>query len=58
MADEISYFEVAAFLAEIESVDISDPTERTQWQVARLQEKWPTLTPSQALAYVKAFEAG
>ena len=58
MADEISYFEVAAFLAEIESVDISDPTERTQWLVARLREKCPTLTPSQALAYVKAVEAG
>ncbi len=31
MADEISYFDVAAFLAEIESVDISDPIERLQW---------------------------
>jgi hypothetical protein len=58
MADEISYFQVAAFLAEIESVDISDSTERTQWLVTRLREKWPTLKPSQALAYVKAFEAG
>jgi hypothetical protein len=58
MANEISYFEVAAFLAEIESVDISDPNERTQWLVARLREKWPALTPGQALAYVKVFEAG
>ncbi len=49
MAEEISYFEVAAFLAEIESVDISDPIERTQQLVARLQEKWPALTASQAV---------
>ncbi len=39
MADEISYFEVASFLAEIESVEISDPNERTQWLAARLREK-------------------
>ena len=58
MADEVSYFDVAAYLAEIESVDISDPNERTQWLIARLREKWPALMPSQALAYVKAFEAG
>jgi hypothetical protein len=58
MADEISYFEVARFLTEIESVDISDPTERTQWLVTRLREKWPALTANQALAYVRVFEAG
>ncbi len=58
MADEISYFEVASFLAEIESVEISDPVQRAQQLVARLQEKWPVLTASQALAYVQVFEAG
>ncbi len=58
MADEISYFEVASFLAEIESVEISDPVQRAQQLVARLQEKWPALTASQALAYVQVFEAG
>jgi hypothetical protein len=31
MANEISYFDLAAFLAEIESVDIDDPVNRTQW---------------------------
>ncbi len=55
MADEISYFEVASYLAEIESeyAEISDPIERTQQLVARLQEKWPALTASQAVAYVR-----
>ncbi len=60
MADEVSYFEVAGFLAEIEAehAEISDPIERTQQLVARLQEKWPALTASQAVAYVRMFKAG
>ncbi len=60
MADEISYFNVASFLAEIEAeyAEIGDPMERAQQLVARLQEKWPALTASQALAYVQVFEAG
>ncbi len=60
MADEISYFNVASYLAEIEAeyAEISDPIERTQQLVARLQEKWPALTASQALAYVQVFDAG
>ncbi len=60
MADEISYFNVASYLAEIEAeyAEISDPIERTQQLVARLQGKWPPLTASQALAYVRVFEAG
>ncbi len=59
MADEISYFNVASYLAEIEAeyAEISDPIERTQQLVARLQEKWPPLTASQALAYVRVSEA-
>ncbi len=60
MTDEISYFNVATFLAEIEAeyAGISDPIERTQQLVARLQDKWPSLTGSQAVAYVQVFEAG
>ena len=34
MADEVSYFEVASFLVEIEAVEISDPLERKQWLVS------------------------
>ena len=60
MADEISYFEVASYLAEIEAeyAEIGDPVERTQQLVARLQKKWPALTASQAVAYVRVFKAG
>ena len=60
MTDEISYFEVASYLAEIEAeyAEISDPIERTQQLVARLQDKWPSLPASQAVAYVRVFKAG
>ncbi len=58
MADEISYFNVASFLAEIETVEISDPIDRAEWLVMRVLEKWPALTASQALAYLQVFEAG
>ncbi len=60
MTDEVSYFEVASYLAEIEAeyAEISDPIERTQQLVARLQDKWPPLTASQAVAYVRVFKAG
>lgn len=58
MTDEISYFEAASFLAENEPEDISDPTERTEWLVTRLQERWPALTVEQAVAYIKVFESG
>ena len=57
MTDEISYFEVTSFLADIEAeyADISDPVERTQVLVDRLRNKWPSLTPDQAVAYVQVF---
>jgi hypothetical protein len=60
MAAEISYFDVASFLAEIEAeyAEISDPIERTQQLVMRLQEKWPALTASQAVAYIRVLKAG
>ena len=59
MTDEITYFEVAGFLAEIEDeyAGISDPIERTQQLVERLREKWPSLTTSQAVAYVHVFRS-
>ncbi len=57
MTDEISYFEVASFLAEIESeyAEIGDSTERTQKLVARLRDRWPLLSLKQAVAYVQVF---
>ncbi len=60
MTEEISYFEVASYLAEIEAeyAEIGDPIERTQQLAARLQDTWPSLTASQAVAYVRVFEAG
>ena len=60
MVAEISYFDVASYLAEIEAeyAEISDPIERTQQLIMRLQEKWPALTASQAVAYIRVFKAG
>jgi hypothetical protein len=57
MTDEISYFEVASFLAEIETeyAGIGDSIERTQKLVARLQDRWPLLSLKQAVAYVQVF---
>ena len=58
MTDEISYFEVTSFLADIEAeyAHISDPVERTQNLVDRLRSKWPSLSVDQAVAYVQVFE--
>ena len=58
MTEEISYFEVTSFLAEIEAeyADVSDPVERTQRLVDRLLSKWPSLTADQAVAYVRVFQ--
>ncbi len=57
MAGEISYFEVASFLAEIETeyAEIDNPIKRAQKLVARLRDRWPLLTLSQAVAYVQVF---
>jgi hypothetical protein len=59
MTDEVSYFEVAGFLADIEDQysEINDPISRTQQLVERIREKWPTLTTSQAVAYVQVFRS-
>jgi hypothetical protein len=50
MTDEISYFEVTSYLAEIEAdyADVADPVQRTSALVGRLQNK-------QAVAYVRLF---
>ena len=60
MTNEISYFEVATFLATIEAeyAEIGDPIEQTQQLGARLQDKWPSLTATQAVAYARVFKAG
>ncbi len=57
MTEEVSYFEVTSFLADIEAeyADIGDPAERTQALVDRLRTKWPSLTADQAVAYVQVF---
>ena len=59
MTEEITYFEVAGYLAEIEDeyAEISDPIERTQQLVERLRAKWPSMTTSQAVAYVRVFRS-
>ena len=59
MTDEVTYFEVAGFLADIENeyAGINDPIERTQKLVERIREKWPALTMSQAVAYVQVFRS-
>lgn len=58
MTDEVSYFEVASFLADIEPefASVTDPTERTGRLVDRLLSKWPSLTIDQAVAYVQVFK--
>jgi hypothetical protein len=58
MSDEVSYFEVASFLADIEPEynDVIDPAERTGRLVDRLLNKWPALTAQQAVAYVEVFK--
>ena len=59
MTEEVSYFEVTSFLAEIEAdyADIGDREQRLGALAARVQEKWPALTAQQALAYVRLFNA-
>ena len=59
MSEEVSYFEVTSYLAEIEGEvsGIADPVERTMALVERLQKKWPGLSNEQAVAYVRLFSA-
>ncbi len=57
MAEQISYFEAASYLADIEAeyADITDTTKRTSELVVRLQEQWAALTVEQAVAYIRVF---
>ena len=57
MAEQISYFEAASYLADIEAeyADITDTTKRTSELVVRLQEQWAALTVEQAVAYIRLF---
>lgn len=59
MSEQVSYFEVASYLAEIEDEyrDLADEVERTSALVGRLQEKWPGLSTEQAVAYIRVFTA-
>ena len=60
MTDEISYFDVAAFLAEIEPdyERYLDPIEQKQRLVLAVREKWPSMTAPEASAFVQLFLAG
>ena len=57
MTEEVSYFEVTSYLAEIEQefAKIDDTVERTAALVKRLQEKWPGLSNEQAVAFIRLF---
>jgi len=57
MAEQISYFEAASYLAEIEAeyAEITDTVKRTSELVVRLQEQWPALRVEQAVAYIRLF---
>ena len=59
VSEQVSYFEVASHLAEIEG-DYRDITDRVKWTsalVERLQKKWPGLTLEQAVAYIRLFSS-
>ena len=55
MTEEISYFEATSFLADIEDdyADIENVELRTEKLVARLVGRWPSLSPEQAVEYVR-----
>ncbi len=60
MTEQISYFGVAAFLAEIEPDydKYLDPIERKQRMVLAVRDKWSSLTGHEAAAFVQLFLAG
>ena len=60
MTDEISYFDVAAFLAEIEPdyERYLDPIEKKQRLVLAVRDKWRSMTAPEASAFVQLFLAG
>ena len=60
MTDEITYFAVTAFLAEIEPdyERYLDPIEKKQRLVLAVRKKWPSMTGHEASAFVQLFLAG
>ena len=60
MTDEITYFDVAAFLADIEPdyERYLDPIEKKQRLVLAVREKWPSMTGHEAGTFVQLFLAG
>jgi hypothetical protein len=60
MTDEITYFDVAAFLADIEPdyERYLDPIEKKQRLVLAVRGKWPTMTAPEAAAFVQLFLVG
>ena len=60
MPDEITYFGVAAFLADIEPdyERYLDPIEKKQRLVLAGREKWSSMTAHEAAAFVQLFLAG
>ncbi len=59
MPDEISYFDVAAFLADIEPdyERYLDPIEKKQRLVLAVRGKWSSMTAPEASAFVQLFLA-
>ena len=59
MPDEITNFDVAAFLADIEPdyERYLDPIEKKQRLVLAVREKWPSLTGLEAGTFVQLFLA-
>ena len=57
---EISYFEVASFLADIQPdyANYLDPIERKQRLVLAVWDKWPSLTGHEAAAFVQLIRGG
>ena len=60
MTDQITYFDVAAFLAEIEPdyERYLDPIEKKQRLVLAVRDKWSSMTAHEASAFVQLFLAG
>ena len=60
MPDEITYFDVAAFLVEIEPdyERYLDPIEKKQRLVLAVRDKWPSMAGHEAGTFVQLFLAG
>ena len=60
MTNENSYFDLAAFLAEIGPDDERhlDPIEHKQRLVLAVRDKWSSMTAHEASAFVQLFLAG